>query len=58
MNPEGSTMVESIAGVAVKQSTTELMTIVCQNSINTDGLQDNDDNYLLDNNDQILIGVY
>jgi hypothetical protein len=58
MNPEGSTMVESIAGVAVKQSTTELMTIVCQNSVNTDGLQDNDDNYLLDNNDQVLIGVY
>jgi len=35
LSPEGTTMTESIAGVGLKQSTTELMTIVCRNSIST-----------------------
>jgi hypothetical protein len=58
LNPEGVTMIESIAGVAVKQSTTELMTIVCQNGLNKTTIDDNDDLFILDNNNQVLIGVF
>ncbi len=58
LNPGGATMIETIAGVAVKQSTTELMTIVCQNSLNEDGIQDNDLLYIIDNDGQVIQGVY
>jgi len=58
LNPGGATMSESFAGVAVKQSTTDLITMVCMNSINEDGIQDNDLLYIADNTDQVIQGVY
>lgn len=35
LDPSGKTMSENIAGIAVKQNTTDLMTITCKNSIST-----------------------
>lgn len=58
LNPNGSTVTETVAGVAMKQGTTELMTITCQNSLNEDGIQDNEDDLIQDNNGQIIQGVY
>ena len=58
LNPGGATMIESIAGVAVKLDTTELMTMVCKNSINEDGIQDNDLLFIADSDGQTITGVY
>ena len=58
LNPSGAKMIEFIAGIAVKKDTTELMTIVTKSSINEDGIQDNNDLFILDNDEQILIGVH
>jgi hypothetical protein len=57
LNPAGATMTESIAGVALKQSTTDLLTLTTMGSLNIDYIVDNNDEYITDNNDQVLIGV-
>jgi len=58
LNPDGATMSESIAGPATKQATTDLMTMVIMNTANTDGIEDNLDIFITDNDDKIIKGVY
>ena len=41
----------------MKQSTTELMTITCQNKVNIDGVQDNDLLFIQDDGNNIIKGI-
>lgn len=58
LNPEGNTMTESIAGIGMKQNTTEIITMVFTNTYNEIGIIDSDDYFIQDNDGNTITGVY